>query len=215
MIHIENVFLCLLAPMVIGIICLQRPQKRSLFFLMAGTIVCFLSSYINSFFADLYQADVRMTAVEISPVVEECMKILPFLFYWLVFQPKERESRSALVLIALGFATFENVCWLTGNGSNELLSLLIRGFSAGTMHMVTGYIVGIGIFFIWDRPWLYFAGTAGLLSAAITFHGMYNMLISAGGVIEIVGYALPIVVFSVLFILIRPLLGSPSEEDKT
>ena len=174
--------------------------------MIAGATACFLSAYINSFFAVLYEADTALAALEISPVVEECMKLLPFLFYWLVLQPRERESRNALVMIALGFATFENVCWLIGNGSSQMLSLLIRGFSTGTMHMVTGFTIGVGLLYIWDRTWLYIAGTVGLLAAAITFHGMYNLLICTDGILKYIGYALPMAVFTVLYFLSRPLL---------
>ncbi len=71
-------------------------------------------------------------------------------------------------MVSVGFATFENVCYLLNNGSEDLLSLLIRGFGTGAMHVVCGVIVSAGIIWLWDNPWLRFIGTVALLSVAIT-----------------------------------------------
>ena len=74
--------------------------------------VCLLSAYINTFFAALYKADTFAATTEIAPVVEEVMKLLPLLFYLLVFEPKAEQIKNAAVITALSFATFENICYL-------------------------------------------------------------------------------------------------------
>ncbi|MEG0092270.1 MAG: PrsW family intramembrane metalloprotease, partial [Oscillospiraceae bacterium] len=51
--------------------------------------------------------------------------------------------------------------------------------------------------YVWKRPWLKLAGTLGLLCAAITYHGIYNLLVSAGGAIQTVGYCFPILTVAV------------------
>ncbi|MEG2770443.1 MAG: PrsW family glutamic-type intramembrane protease, partial [Oscillospiraceae bacterium] len=103
--------------------------------------------------------------------------------------------------IGASFATFENVCYLTENGASELTHMLIRGFGTGSMHIICGVIVGYGLLFVWKRPWLKLAGTLGLLCAAITYHGIYNLLVGAGGTLQTIGYCFPIatVVIALIF----------------
>ena len=60
-------------------------------------------------FAALYKADTFAATTEIAPVVEEVMKLLPLLFYLLIFEPKAEQIKNAAVITALSFATFENV----------------------------------------------------------------------------------------------------------
>ena len=100
-----------------------------------------------------------------------------------------------------GFATFENACYLTGNGAADVIHLLIRGFGTGSMHVVCGFLVAIGIIYLWDRAWLQLAGTAGLLSVAITFHGLYNILVSQTGTAAMVGYLIPLITIVITLIL--------------
>ena len=66
------------------------------------------------------------------------MKLMPLLFYLLVFEPEGDRIRSAILVTAAGFATFENVCYLLENGAEDLGFLLIRGFGTGAMHVMCG-----------------------------------------------------------------------------
>ena len=45
------------------------------------------------------------------------MKLLPLVFYLLVFEPEGDKIKAAAITIALSFATFENVCYLIQNGA--------------------------------------------------------------------------------------------------
>ena len=74
--------------------------------------MCLLSAYINTFLAAVCQADALAATAEIAPVVEEMMKLLPLVFYLLVFEPEGDRIKPAAITIALAFATFENVCYL-------------------------------------------------------------------------------------------------------
>ena len=103
---------------------------------------CLLSAYLNTFFARLYQADAVNAATQIAPVVEEIMKLLPLLFFLAVFEPTFARFRLAAVIVAASFATFENICFLTQNGADQILFLLIRGFGTGAMHVVCGNVYG-------------------------------------------------------------------------
>lgn len=102
------------------------------------------------------------------------MKLLPLAFYLLVFEPEGEKIKSAAVMVALAFATFENVCYLIQNGADRFSFIFFRGFGTGAMHVLCGIIVGAGLAYTWQRTWLKIAGTCGLLGAAITLHAIYK-----------------------------------------
>ncbi|NLA11460.1 MAG: PrsW family intramembrane metalloprotease [Firmicutes bacterium] len=192
MTYIENIFVCIAAPLLVTALCMGKRYARIFFFCFAGMAACLLSAYINTFFAQLYNADLINATTQIAPVVEEIMKLLPLLFYLLIFEPKAEKINTAVLIVATGFATFENICYLTQNGAAQLSFLLIRGFGTGAMHIVCGAVVGFGLVYVWPRGWLRVAGTGGLLGAAITFHAIYNLLIAYGGTVQYIAYALPV-----------------------
>ena len=149
-------------------------------------------AYINTFLAAVCQADALAATVEIAPVVEEMMKLLPLVFYLLVFEPEGDKIKAAAITVALAFATFENVCYLIQNGADRFSFIFFRGFGTGAMHVLCGLIVGGGLAYAWQRTWLKIAGTWGLLGAAITLHAVYNLLIAYGGAAQYAAYALPV-----------------------
>ena len=199
MTYIENVFACIAAPLLIAALCAGRANARYFVFALAGMLACLLSAYVNTFFAVLLDVSALGATAEIAPVVEEIMKLLPLLFYLLVFEPEGDKIRAAILVTAVGFATFENVCFLIENGADDLGFLLIRGFGTGAMHIVCGVIVGYGMVYVWLRGALRAAGTCALLGTAVVFHGIYNLLAACGGRVQYAAYALPIVLLAIGF----------------
>ena len=177
MTYIENIFLCMVSPLLVAALCMGRRQLRFFLFCIAGMGVCLLSAYINTFLA---------------AVVEEIMKLLPLVFHLLVFEPEGDKIKAAAITVALAFATFENVCYLIQNGADRFSFIFFRGFGTGAMHVLCGLIVGGGLAYAWRRTWLKVAGTCGLLGAAITLHAIYNLLIAYGGAAQYIAYALPV-----------------------
>ena len=168
MTYIENIFICMVSPLLVAALCMGRRQLRFFLFCIAGMGVCLLSAYINTFLAAVCQADALAATAEIAPVVEEMMKLLPLMFYLLVFEPEGDKIKAAAITVALTFATFENVCYLIQNGADRFSFIFFRGFGTGAMHVLCGLIVGGGLAYAWRRTWLKVAGTCGLLGAAIT-----------------------------------------------
>lgn len=101
--------------------------------------------------------------------------------------------------IAVGFATFENVCYLTENGAGSFVFLLIRGMSAGALHLVCGILTGLALAYVFRRPWLTCTGTVGILGVCMVLHGIYNLLITADGFWQMVGYFFPSAIIVTLF----------------
>ena len=199
MTYIENVFACIAAPLLVAALCAGRGHARFFIFAIAGMSACLLSAYVNTFFAALLDASLLEATAEIAPVVEEIMKLLPLVFYLLVFEPEGDRIRAAILVTAVGFATFENVCYLIENGAEDLGFLLIRGFGTGAMHIVCGVIVGYGMVYVWPRGALRAAGSCALLGTAVVFHGVYNLLASYGGRVQYVAYALPLLLLAAAF----------------
>ena len=196
MTYIENIFICMASPLLVAALCMGRRRLRFFLFGVAGMGVCLLSAYINTFLAAVYQADALAATVEIAPVVEEVMKLLPLVFYLLVFEPEAERIKPAAITAALSFATFENVCYLIQNGAGRFSFIFFRGFGTGAMHVLCGLIVGGGLAYAWQRTWLKIAGICGLLGAAITLHAIYNLLIAYGGTAQYIAYVLPVLLIT-------------------
>lgn len=191
MTYIENIFLCLALPLILSLFFMKGRVRRYALFLTVGMAVCLLSAYVNSFFMGQYGVDGTVAAIEITPVCEEVMKLLPLLFFYLIFEPEPKEMPAAAIAIAVGFATFENVCYLTENGAANFNFLLIRGISAGALHLLCGVLSGFGVSDVFRRRWLAATGAVGILGACIGFHAIYNLLITADGVWKTAGYLFP------------------------
>ena len=202
--YIENIYICLAAPLLIALVCSPREYRRIIVFMLGGMTACLLSSYISTFLALQQGMDTVNASINISPIVEETMKILLVLFYLGVFVPGNKMTTEAIFTIAIGFATFENACYLTQNGAERLTFLLIRGFGTGAMHIVCGLLVAIGLVRLSKHRWIGPAGMAGLYALAITFHGIYNLLVSQDSMsIAMVGYLIPLVTIALVFVFGR------------
>ena len=106
MTYIENIFLCLAIPMILSLFFIKGRARSYTLFVIIGMGICLLSAYVNSFFMWLYGVDGTVAAIEITPVCEELLKLLPLLFYFLIFEPEPRELPTVAIAIAAGFATF-------------------------------------------------------------------------------------------------------------
>ena len=196
--YIENIFICLVVPLVLSFLFQHGKQRKLTASIIAGMGTCLLSAYVSRFFTGYYGAGATAAVMEITPVCEEIMKFLPLLFYLMVFEPEKQEIVPSAIGIAVGFATFENVCYLTENGAADFSYVLIRGVSAGALHILCGIALGGGIAYVFRKRWVAITGTIGALGACIVFHGIYNVLISAFGVWKKIGYLFPILLVLIL-----------------
>jgi RsiW-degrading membrane proteinase PrsW (M82 family) len=74
-----------------------------------------------------------------------------------------------------------------------MIDAIVRAFGAGLMHGMCTLLVGVGISFVKKKQKLFVVGTFALLSTAITYHGIYNMLVQSD--FEVIGYLLPITTY--------------------
>jgi RsiW-degrading membrane proteinase PrsW (M82 family) len=167
--------------------------------MLAGMTCCLLSAYVSSFFAALFEIDLATAAHAVAPAVEECIKFLPILFYIVVFEAGKDNSINGIILVSVGFATFENVCFLTSYGTENLISVLLRGFGTGAMHVLCGTAIAIGLFSMWDRAWIRIMGTFAVLCFAITFHAIFNIMVSTSGISLWIASTVPMLLIILVF----------------
>ena len=203
MTYMENTYICLAAPLLLAILGLKGGYRRGLIFLLSGMTACLMSAYITAYLADILMTDASTAAHSISPAVEEILKFLPFGFYILIFAPGKKTSISGIISVAVGFATFENVCFLTSYGTSDIVSLLIRGFGTGAMHVLCGMMVSVGLFFLWERTWVRMLGTFAVICFAVTFHAIFNVMVGEGGISLWIGSAVPLTVILIYTLYTR------------
>lgn len=201
--YIENIFVCLVAPLLVAVPCSRGRGRRMIIFFLSGMLACLLSSYISTFLAAVRGADIFSASVEIAPFVEEVIKLFPVVFFMLVFEPKAKEAADNAIMTAVGFATFENVCFMVENSTGDILHLAIRGFSTGAMHVVCALFIIVAIYKLWDTDWLRATGFLALIAVTITYHGIYNILVSQKGIVAAVGYAVPVITAAIVLIVFR------------
>ncbi len=212
MIYAENIFLCITAPVLLSLIFLRKNARRFTVFFLIGMGMCLTGAYITGFVYQAVGFAEEEAAIFISPVVEEIQKLLPLLFYLLVFSPTEDELLDAAIGIGVGFATFENCCYILTAGAGSLPYVLVRGLAVGVMHLVTTLAESGALNLARRYRMLSIPGVAGALSLSMVFHALYNLLVSEPGVPAVIGYALPLLAAAALYIGYRARLRKKKEE---
>lgn len=212
MIYAENVLICIAVPLAITLLFTRGSARRLTVSFLTGMLVCLLSAYIGGFLqkASGYNSDDM--SIFMSPIIEEVMKLLPVLFCLYVFEPEYEEMRLTAVGIGAGFATFENCCFILTSGAQNLGYVLIRGSAVGVMHVVTMVAIAAGLHLLKTYKVFSFSGVLGTLAISVTFHSLYNLLVSKSGISSYIGYVLPIICAVLLYFF--NFLFKPQDEDK-
>ena len=205
MIFSENVLVCMAVPLLLALVFLRDKARQFVLNFLLGMATCLLGAYVSGFVDAASGMGVEDTAIFISPVVEEAMKFLPLLFYFLLFDPDDDQLFLAAVGIGAGFASFENICSMIASGTESLSFLLIRGLAVGAMHIVSVFAMILGLVVARRFKALRLSSAVGALSLSMLFHGIYNLLVSQPGVTSVIGYVLPLLTAGLLFLALRRL----------
>lgn len=202
-----NIYVCIIAPLLLMFFLLKDKNKTLNLFLIIGMSVCLAAGYVNDSIIGLTGYTHIQSTYYVTPICEEILKALPVLLYVYIFKPKSEMIISSALSVGIGFATLENVYYITVYGADNFIFLLMRGFATGVMHGLCTAIIGFGSAYIYRQKGLAFTGTFGLLCGSITYHATYNLLISSQGSAENIGIFLPITTASVCLILLyRPFI---------
>ena len=186
-------FVSIFIPIMLMTLLVERKARLPIMFMLFGIFVSVFASEVNGFLKTVLSMDVYSITVIVTPITEEILKALPILYYAIVISDKREQLFTASMATGIGFAILENAYYLLNYHNFSMLSAIIRAFGAGLMHGMCTLLVGVGISFVKKKSKLFAVGTFGLLSTAIVYHGIYNILIQSE--YSIVGALLPIATY--------------------
>lgn len=195
---IYMLFASISIPMLLMTLLVEKRARLPVAFMLIGIVVSVFAAEVNGVLSNVLSMDLYRITTIVTPVSEELLKALPILYYAIVITDKRERLFTASMAIGIGFAVLENAYFLLSYSDFNMLSAIIRAFGAGLMHGMCTLLVGVGISFVKKKRKLFAVGTFGLLSTAIVYHGVYNILIQSQ--YSIVGALLPIATYIPLLI---------------
>ncbi len=194
------IFSCITVPMLLLLPLLETRSRYIVGFMLAGIVMALCSYEINSLLFLLSGLDPQIFSQVVPPVVEELLKALPVLVYAVLLDDRRERVLAIAMAVGVGFAVLENTVLLAEHtGAVTLAWAAARGFSASLMHGLCTMAVGMGITYIKKQKKLFYTGTFGLLSIAITVHAMFNMLIQSR--YDSISMVMPAVLYGLLYAL--------------
>ena len=186
-------FVAIFIPILLMACLIEKKARHPIIFVLIGIFLSVFASEINAYLRSVLPMDIFEITVVVTPITEEILKALPILFFAVVFVPKKEALFTASMAVGIGFAVLENAYYLLNSDSFNMIDAIVRAFGAGLMHGMCTLLVGVGISFVRKKRKLFVVGTFALLSTAITYHGIYNMLVQSD--YQIIGYLLPITTY--------------------
>lgn len=169
---------------------IEKKARRPIIFVLIGIFISVFASEINGLLIDLLPMSTFEITIIVTPITEEILKAIPILVFATALSAKKEALFTASMAVGIGFAVLENAFYLLNDASFNMLDAVIRAFGAGLMHGMCTLLVGAGISFVKKRNKIFIVGTFALMSTAITYHGIYNMLIQSD--YQVIGVLLPI-----------------------
>ena len=186
-------FVSIFIPILLMACLVEKKARQPMIFFLIGIFLSVFASEINAYLRGILSMSTFEITIIVTPISEEILKAFPILVFATVFMPKKEALFTASMAVGIGFAVLENAFYLLTSNSFNMIDAMIRAFGAGLMHGMCTLLVGVGISFVKKKQKLFVVGTFALLSTAITYHGIYNMLVQSD--FEVIGYLLPITTY--------------------
>ena len=181
---------------------MEKKLRRLVLFMISGIFSCLFVSELNNILLGVFHNDIFFVTTTVTPITEEIVKMLPILFFAIMVTDDRRTLIPISFAVGVGFALLENVVILTQNVENvTILWALVRGFGSGLVHGICTVMVGWGISYIKKRRKFFYCGTFALLSAAIIYHAIYNLLVQSQ--YQYVGILLPTITYIPIILFLR------------
>lgn len=186
-------FVSIFVPILLMACLVEKKARQPITFVLIGIFLSVFASEVNAYLRNILPMSTFEITIIVTPISEEILKALPILFFATVLAPKKEALFTASMAVGIGFAVLENAFYMLTSNSFNMFDAIIRAFGAGLMHGMCTLLVGVGILFVRKRHKLFVVGTFAMLSTAITYHGIYNMLVQSD--FRIIGYLLPITTY--------------------
>lgn len=192
-------FMSLFTPLLLMMLLVEKRARMPIVFVLIGIFVSVFASEVNGMMLMLLNMEKYQASVLVTPITEEVLKAIPILFFAIVVSDKKEMLFTASMAVGIGFGLLENAYYLLVNIETfSFLSAVVRGFGTGLMHGLCTLFVGFGISFVRKKRKLFVVGTFSLLTMAITYHAIFNMLIQSD--YSIIGALMPIATYLPFFI---------------
>ena len=186
-------FVAIFVPILLMTCLVEKKARQPLIFVLAGIFLSVFASEINAYLRNVLPMNTFEITIIVTPITEEILKAFPILLFATMFTPKKEAIFTASMAVGIGFAVLENAFYMLSSYSFNMVDAVVRAFGAGLMHGMCTLLVGVGILFVKKKQKLFVVGTFALLSTAITYHGIYNMLVQSD--YKMIGYLLPIATY--------------------
>ena len=190
---IYMLFVSIFVPILLMAGLVEKKARQPIIFVLIGIFVSVFASEVNGLMVALLPMSTFEITIIVTPITEEILKAIPILLFAVVLSAKKEALFTASMAVGIGFAVLENAFYLLSYSSFNMFDAIIRAFGAGLMHGMCTLLVGVGISFVKKKSKMFVVGTFALLSTAITYHGIYNMLVQSD--YRGIGYLLPIATY--------------------
>ena len=191
-------FVSVFIPILLMAGLIEKKARHPIIFVLIGIFVSVFAAEVNGLLCAVLPMSTFEITIIVTPITEEILKATPILVYALLISAKKEKLFTASMAVGIGFAVLENAFYLLNDSSFSMIDAIIRAFGAGLMHGLCTLLVGVGISFAKKRSKIFAVGTFALLSTAITYHGIYNMLVQSD--YEIIGFLLPMATYVPFFV---------------
>ena len=186
-------FVSVFVPILLMALLVEKKARQPIVFVLIGIFVSVFAAEVNGVMVALLPLSTFEITIIVTPITEEILKAVPILLFAIVLSAKKEALFTASMAVGIGFAVLENAFYLLSYSSFNMFDAIIRAFGAGLMHGMCTLLVGVGISFVKKKSKMFVVGTFALLSTAITYHGIYNMLVQSD--YRGIGYLLPIATY--------------------
>ncbi len=183
-------FVSVSVPILLMACLIEKKARQPIIFVLIGIFISVFAAEVNGLLRDTLSMSSFEITIIVTPITEEILKAIPIFVYASMITAKNESLFTASMAVGIGFAVLENAYYLLNDASFNLIDAVIRAFGAGLMHGMCTLLVGVGISFVNKKNKIFVVGTFALLSTAITYHGIYNMLVQSD--YDVVGFVLPI-----------------------
>jgi RsiW-degrading membrane proteinase PrsW (M82 family) len=191
----------------------DKNARQPVIFFIVGVCVALFVSEVNALLTNVFSMEMTEFTIRITPVTEEILKAIPVLFFAREISNKRESIITISLAVGIGFAVMENsFVLLKSIDSVSVLWAVMRGFGTGMMHGMCTFLVGSGFSFINKNKKLFIVGTFSLMSLAITYHSVFNMLVQSD--FYYFGALLPIITF-IPFAIARFKLAKEVKKNET
>ena len=183
-------FVSVFIPILLMACLIEKKARQPIIFVLIGIFISVFAAEVNGLIRSLSSMSTFEITIVVTPITEEVLKAIPILVFATVLCAKKEALFTASMAVGIGFAVLENAYYLLNHPTFNMVDAIIRAFGTGLMHGMCTLLVGVGISFVKKKSKIFVVGTFALLSTAITYHGIYNMLVQSDYMA--VGFLLPI-----------------------